>query len=273
MRLVVVVLVASLVGCLGASPRPATDGTGPSIPPHVANEMTGCREAAFVMFVPFATLEAALPEGYVAEDASVFIPAPVPMGKGLVYVNTVTCVASTLDPEGGAVSEPAIFVKHPDVAGVEPAAFNFYAPTYYAPDGGFLDAVVATGWPARAAQVALEVSDLPTPGATAEGHVADADGEVFTFRITAPGPDPRDPRLEGQGRFWRDLPEGTAYVDYVVSTAVAKGGAECSIAVGSELASLTGMTSCDASSSAGAVLLGFDADSGIHFLAGVHAAP
>lgn len=267
MRTAPLVLALLVAGCIDGTgdttptPAPTIDLAAPFTE---VSTQSGCQEVDLVFLIDIAEAQAALPSGFTAADATTLAAAtPIPSGKGAVFAAFVNCESA--EGFAGPVEEHQITIlaQRPDVAGEREAAlYDFYETMRYTPNPEELSVYGALGWDAFPANVSVAIDASSGSTSVTQDGATLVDAQVTT---------PASQALSGIGRFWHDLPTGIAYTDYKLTGDQVLGGATCTLAEGSPLATLARTTTCTPTNSLGSGIVAFDPEVTIAYLPGVHA--
>ena len=265
----------ALGGCLGreggqeAQEMPA----GPMPEPEPRFEGP-CDNALVFQLVDYGETDPYLPPGFHPSDAQNFLPlGPVAFGQGAVLFLVLSCPADS--PYQAATLD--IFVEAPVVEGIEPARFNFYEVERYGHPGPLAPVLAAAGWKQFPAEVQVSPQDDQVDEVDAVGgNVSDEGGVVLDFVGAATTPMPLGPSLV---RFWQEVPEGLAYVEFDADIDAVMGSGSCSARTGTGFAAFltgpmpspTGRPSCLSGDPILATFPGLYLNATARSLPGVHA--
>lgn len=238
-----------LAGCVtppGETPDAQGELADLTQPFTFAYNGSACTESDVIFLVDQAKLQAQLPPGYKAADASSLGGAPIApnTGKGAVLANAYVCDKTSLN-ESIVEGQLTILIDQPKMKVDGPtAALNFYEIARYTGNDSVARALDSIGWPHYHGEVKATMSRT---GGT--GDVTIDGAKAYSFSVTTPAAS----TLQGTARFWHAIVNGTAWIDYTFATPVDQllGTAECTVTAGSPLANITGITTCTPDNSLG----------------------
>jgi hypothetical protein len=259
-KAILLFLATGAAGCLGGASEPAsitsgdppasltssTGGNGtlrdfdnltpaPAIQPQGISFGGGpCIGASVLLSVDITAAQAALPEGFRAADGPVYtgpvyVPPPVPTGKGLVAVEVVFCYGAQYTGGGPlGLASVSVHVHAPDAgADLPDVDFDFYEVSSYATDANLTNLLKVVGYDVPLAGVAATKFVVPVGPATGRATVTEAGQEVIMVEPTAAFPQRFHTWTR---RVWHETDEGLLRIDYRLETTRHHGIAQCRFA-------------------------------------------
>lgn len=228
---------------------------------------TQCNSATITFLIDPTTAARAVPRGFELRDAMDYAPLPTAKGQAALVLETTRCASYEFSkfasPRNAIVG---MLIKPPGINSSLPQArFDFYALAHYEPDTSLTPFLVASGWPAKPADLKAEfaAASYGVPAQLATVDIA-TQGPQFSGLVA----DSESSRLDGISRFWLNGTHATAALDRAVVNApsLAASMVSCSMAPNSVLRSYMNSDSCPADRTLGSITTGINRASSFWFL-------